>query len=583
MSPAPQALDALRARRVSKEMNGPSIAARPTGSGAQCARWARATTTITPWLLAAVVALAVILSLARGHLTGAIHFRPSESGEPIAHGAATGGSLPGMKAKDRIIIVGAALTLAASSAAHAQQQVAAHFVSPAFSTDPYVGPNALSGITYNNGRLYAAIGAELHWFHPGSAGWNLVDQAIGAPDIDCLRFGQSLAGDGTTLVAGSESGHLYFFDTSASPPTLVATWRAPEGRAAQALRMIGDTVLVGLPSQTTDAPAGTPSGGALLRRVGQVIEVTATFSGTGVAPEIGRFGDFSDRFVVLSGERPSWFREAHTMTWQQQDGNWVYRGEPTPTNPTGLAIFGQPSVIEGDILAVGARDDDQAGWQSGACFIFRWSGAAWQQEAKVVLQEAPFNQQEFGQQLAIRDGKVYASAPGYMGTGSGERGRVYVISSHIGGWAVEQKLRAPDTGLPTTWGLGAKFGPGGSIFFMGLDRTTSASWRNIITAYALPTDCNANSIQDARELIESPNGDLNRNGVPDTCECAGNPGLCCSADINQDGSVDGGDIGGLLYAWGDNPILPAADIDRNGSVDGFDLAILLASWGPCSQ
>lgn len=530
-----------------------------------------------------VLGAAMAVSLAQGPRSGRAAAPIDESGKSTAQGAAWDGSLPDMHPKNRIAAAGAAVALTAGLAAQAQQQVAAHFVSPAFSTDPYIGPTALNSIAFNNGRLYATIGPDLRWFAPSASGWDLSDQAIGAPDIDCQRFGQTMVSDGTTLVVGSESGHVYFFDTASSPPSLVATWRAPEGRAAQALRMIGDTVLVGLPSQTIAAPAGTPSGGALLRRSGQAIEVAATFSGTGVAPEIGRAGDFSGSFVVLSGERPSWFREAHTMTWQLDGQEWVYRGEPTPTNPTGLAIFGRPSVIEGDVLAVGARDDDQAGWQSGACFIFRWNGARWQQEAKVTLQEAPFTQQEFGEQLAMRNGKVYASAPGYMGTGSGERGRVYVISKQESGWTVEQKLSSPDTGLPTTWGLGAKPGPAGSTIFMGLDRTAPASWRNIITAYGPPADCNVNSIQDARELMESPSGDMNGNGVPDSCECAVNPALCCPADANRDGQVNGADIGILLYSWGPNPAFPAADIDRSGAVDGFDLAILLASWGPCAQ
>lgn len=58
--------------------------------------------------------------------------------------------------------------------------------------------------------------------------------------------------------------------------------------------------------------------------------------------------------------------------------------------------------------------------------------------------------------------------------------------------------------------------------------------------------------------------------------------VCCRADLNQDGSTNGGDLGILLGFWGTGAeIFPAADIDGNGLVDGNDLSLLLASWVHC--
>jgi hypothetical protein len=484
-----------------------------------------------------------------------------------------------------------AFALFASTAAQAQLQMAANFVSPPFEATSYSDSdvNSLRSIALSSGRVYAGLGTELRWFMAGASRWNISSLRVKAPDIECERFAQTMASDGSSIVVGSESGHVYFFETQSTPPVLVASWRAPQGQAAQALRLIGDTALIGLPSRNDNAPVGSPSGGVLLRRLGSTVQVAAAFSGSSVAPEIGRCGDFNESFVVLSGERPSWFREAHTMTWQRQGDSWAYRGEPNPSNPVGLAIFGRPSVIDGNVLAVGARDDDQAGWQSGACFIFRWNGTSWQQEAKVVLAQAPFSQQEFGEQLAIHDGKVYVSAPGYIGTGSGDRGRVFVISNRTGGtggWAVEQELRPPDTGLSTAWGIGPKFSPNGAMFFMGADSPAPyTAWRNIITAYGPPTDCNENGVQDAREVLESPGIDLNEDGVPDSCQCATNPSLptCCPGDLDHDSTVGGADIGLLLSNWGPCGSACLYDLNNDDKVNGGDLGLLLAGWGPCSD
>jgi hypothetical protein len=52
----------------------------------------------------------------------------------------------------------------------------------------------------------------------------------------------------------------------------------------------------------------------------------------------------------------------------------------------------------------------------------------------------------------------------------------------------------------------------------------------------------------------------------------------CVADLSQDGSVDGADLGLLLANWGN---AGAGDLDGNGAVDGADLGVLLSAWGPC--
>ncbi|MFM8873561.1 MAG: hypothetical protein ACKOJI_09475, partial [Phycisphaerales bacterium] len=56
----------------------------------------------------------------------------------------------------------------------------------------------------------------------------------------------------------------------------------------------------------------------------------------------------------------------------------------------------------------------------------------------------------------------------------------------------------------------------------------------------------------------------------------------CPADLNDDGFVNGEDLGALLGAWGacGGASCPA-DLTRDGSVDGNDLGLLLAAWGTC--
>lgn len=58
------------------------------------------------------------------------------------------------------------------------------------------------------------------------------------------------------------------------------------------------------------------------------------------------------------------------------------------------------------------------------------------------------------------------------------------------------------------------------------------------------------------------------------------PEICCTADLNGDGLVNGADITILLGLWNVN-FINVADLNGDCAVNGADLAILLGQWGPC--
>lgn len=67
--------------------------------------------------------------------------------------------------------------------------------------------------------------------------------------------------------------------------------------------------------------------------------------------------------------------------------------------------------------------------------------------------------------------------------------------------------------------------------------------------------------------------DDNGDGIPDSCPTL--PG-----DFNNDGKVDGGDLGLLLSNWGTcAPPTPClGDLDGDDDVDGADLGLFLSAW-----
>jgi len=90
-------------------------------------------------------------------------------------------------------------------------------------------------------------------------------------------------------------------------------------------------------------------------------------------------------------------------------------------------------------------------------------------------------------------------------------------------------------------------------------------------------DCNSDGIVDYGQILDGSLSDVNADGVPDACQAP-----CVPSDLNNDGAVDGSDLGALLSDWG-----PAAgqgtraDANGDGIVNGADLGTLLANWGPC--
>ena len=58
----------------------------------------------------------------------------------------------------------------------------------------------------------------------------------------------------------------------------------------------------------------------------------------------------------------------------------------------------------------------------------------------------------------------------------------------------------------------------------------------------------------------------------------------CRADLNEDGKVDGGDLGLMIASWGScGDGSCCADLNEDGSVNGGDLGSMLGAWGNCDD
>ncbi|MCX5691639.1 MAG: carbohydrate-binding protein, partial [Planctomycetota bacterium] len=90
----------------------------------------------------------------------------------------------------------------------------------------------------------------------------------------------------------------------------------------------------------------------------------------------------------------------------------------------------------------------------------------------------------------------------------------------------------------------------------------------LVSSFQVPASVNSNANLDAAEYIRVPLCSLTAGG------CL--PPAPCPADFNQDGGVDGADVGAFFDSWeqGDS----GADVNQDGGVDGADVAAFFAFW-----
>ena len=172
----------------------------------------------------------------------------------------------------------------------------------------------------------------------------------------------------------------------------------------------------------------------------------------------------------------------------------------------------------------------------------------------------------------IDGGRTTLVSPAIALTDSGDADRVLVLSL----WYSNNAGASPDADsllIEASWDDGA--------WNQVAEVTQSAAeWRRLSLPLVAPTETPSEvririiaSDLDAGSVVEA--------GVDEiTVLEASCSEIDCPADLNQDGTVNGGDVGLLLAAWGGSGA-GGEDLDGDGTVGGGDIGLLLAFWGDC--
>jgi hypothetical protein len=196
---------------------------------------------------------------------------------------------------------------------------------------------------------------------------------------------------------------------------------------------------------------------------------------------------------------------------------WAQEQKLTASDASAFDGFGISVSVRGDLIIVGALWDDPMGSNSGAAYVYRFSGARWVQEGKLTAPDgASFD--EFGRSVSVgRDVAVVGAWSHDCAAGS-SCGSAYVYRFNGSGWQLAKTLAASDPRPVDLFGQSVSVSE--DILFVGRPRRDCAVGTNCGAAsvFALGPDCNANGEADFCDIRDGHSRDVDADGVPDECE-----------------------------------------------------------------
>ena len=262
------------------------------------------------------------------------------------------------------------------------------------------------------------------------------------------------------------------------PERLVAPVGWENGSFATRVQIEGDVVVVGEPSDHTFCPVFTCSSGAVhvFRRAGSEWSFEQTVFSSRISDRDG-FGsgiamDGPDRFAAGAPNEDAAGSDAGAVYIFEHDGeSWNEMAEILPVEPAWQQWFGIPLALRGDTLVVGEpMHFFSATVKTGAAWVYRQIDGRWEFAQKLVPPD-PRNGARFGNALAM-DGEwlmVGARLDEEMGH---HAGAVYIYRrDSSGSFTFVRKLVAP--GEPRNQVFGDDVALGGQRMVIGAPNGTS--------------------------------------------------------------------------------------------------------------
>lgn len=322
----------------------------------------------------------------------------------------------------------------------------------------FVGATANGLANLSAGAVYVLLWneTESEWQHAAK-----LEADDGALDD---RFGWSVSySDGAVIIGapddddnGELSGSAYVFRLNENSWVQEQKLTPDDGQAndrfGRSVAISGDVAVVGAPNAPGD---GGPTGAAyIFRWDGQswaqedkvVVGSYTTIAGLGTS--VAADGDRVLVGVPLAGPGSQNLGSAYVFKF---DGEaWQQEGVLSASDQDEQDKFGSSVALDGDVALMGVPQDEDGGAFSGAAYIFRWDGEAWQEEQK-LLADDPAEDDRLGSAVSLSGNVAVVGAPNHdfevLSSGA-----TYVFEFDGEAWTQAQQLGAGDAGIGDHFG-----------------------------------------------------------------------------------------------------------------------------------
>ena len=265
----------------------------------------------------------------------------------------------------------------------------------------------------------------------------------------------------------------------------------------------GDSALIGAP-----VPFSGPSPGSayVFRLHGTSwVQTQELFASDGEA------GDEFGHALAVDGDTAmvSAFRHVHdgsggaVYVFNKRDGAWVETQEIL--NGIQFDGFSFSIDLHGDLAVIGASHDDDNGANAGAAYVFRFDGASWVQEQKLLASDGAAGN-FFGWSVAVSGDVALIGAhghsdgcPAFCASGAAY---VYRFDPASSQWVEEQKLLASDASSSDLFGWSVSVS--GDVALIGA-RTDEDGGNDSGSAYAFRFDPDGSRWRQEQKIVGPAN------------------------------------------------------------------------------
>jgi len=312
-----------------------------------------------------------------------------------------------------------------------------------------------------NSRLGGDARGAAYLFRYDGAAWVEEARITPADAEDLDRFGQSVAVSGEVAIFGSmdddlgiDAGAAYVYRISKPGGKLLSSDPHIADHFGVDVALDGDVAVVGADDHDK---AGTNAGLAAVYR----FDGGLWQSESPLLAADGAAGDALGRKVAVSGDVAlvgaplddlvSGADAGSAYVFRYDGGYWMQEAKLRPTGPgTTLDAFGSSVSVSGDVAVVGAPGDDDAATDAGAAYVYRYDGASWLLEAK-LLASGGASGDGCGSAVGVFGGVVAVGCSGDDDLGT-DSGSVFVYHYTGAGWAFKAHF------TPNGGGAGDGFG-----------------------------------------------------------------------------------------------------------------------------